>query len=426
VALIKSGDKEIRVGSGFVVDFDDGGASDIVYREDGSQEYVDKDSAKRPVRVFLLTSAANVAGVAPSKIKIALPSDPDTELPAVLVETDEGRGLALLRVDFPSSTDKYKSFQPPPPPPLVLSDEGIDTHMMGAGAEGSEPSSPNEIGSPVFALGYSGNGSGGPTMTSGIIAAVVSESKGKGGDKSSSSFVVSDAAVAEGMSGGPLVDIDGIVLGVGVDAPSSEQQKLGNYAVSAEECEVFLAGAEGRCAARAAEAFGMIGDEDDGGGGRGGSRGRGRGRGSIDKEEEIEKVETTLIASKRQRTRSSSESEEAAAPSSSPSPIKHDNEKGVAGYRVMLYSDPLMQSKRAQIASILSRVAKLDETRAENTMLAAGALGAGMVTEFLVVEAEEEEDCVSSKTARANAERLCRLLSGEELRAEVEPIVLLE
>ena len=170
----------------------------------------------------------------------------------------------------------------------------------------------------------------------------------------------------------------------------------------------------------------MIGDEDDGGGGRGGSRGRGRGRGSIDKEEEIEKVETTLIASKRQRTRSSSKSEEAAAPSSSPSPIKHDNEKGLAGYRVMLYSDPLMQSKRAQIASILSRVAKLDETRAENTMLAAGALGAGMVTEFLVVEAEEEEDCVSSKTARANAERLCRLLSGEELRAEVEPIVLLE
>ena len=116
VDLIKSGDKEVKVGLGFVVDFDDVGASNIVYCEDGSQEYVDKDSFKRPVRVYLLMSAANVAGFTPSKIKMALPSDPKTEFPAVLVETDEGRGMALLRVDFPSNTDKYKSFQPPPPP----------------------------------------------------------------------------------------------------------------------------------------------------------------------------------------------------------------------------------------------------------------------------------------------------------------------
>ena len=159
--------------------------------------------------------------------------------------------MALLRI----RVDEDAEFVPPPP--LILSTK---RNAM--------------LGTPAYAMGYPSGGVVGPAMTSGIVCGnalglvsgvsagrasegtLTNETSGKdvlpenglnnlnntvneGSDKKTR-YIVTDAAMAGGMSGGPLVDgSSGNVLGVNA-LINMELRALGNYAVSASECIEFL------------------------------------------------------------------------------------------------------------------------------------------------------------------------------------------
>ena len=99
------------------------------------------------------------------------------------------------------------------------------------------------VGTTAFAFGYPAtNLQQGPAMTSGIVCGI---SNGLGipvTDMSlfnSTTYVVTDAGMSGGMSGGPLVDRTGTVLGV-VALIRPDLRSLGNYAVSSKELQAFL------------------------------------------------------------------------------------------------------------------------------------------------------------------------------------------
>jgi ATP-dependent Clp protease adapter protein ClpS len=111
-----------------------------------------------------------------------------------------------------------------------------------------------EVGTVAFAHGYPASRLRGPAMTSGIVCGVAdglgvpdsmsSPSTSRQDQESASvgddtTFVVTDAAMSGGMSGGPLVDVNGKVLGVNA-LVRPDLRALGNYAVSAEEVIRFL------------------------------------------------------------------------------------------------------------------------------------------------------------------------------------------
>ena len=82
-------------------------------------------------------------------------------------------------------------------------------------------------------------------MTCGIVSGAAKgiglEAISNGDERKSAptSYVVTDAAMAGGMSGGPLVDVNGVVLGVNA-LVRPDLGALGNYAVAASECTKFL------------------------------------------------------------------------------------------------------------------------------------------------------------------------------------------
>jgi S1-C subfamily serine protease/ATP-dependent Clp protease adapter protein ClpS len=105
-----------------------------------------------------------------------------------------------------------------------------------------------EVGTVAYAHGYPASRLRGPAMTSGIVCGIadglgVPDSMSMSSRETSSTdettFVVSDAAMSGGMSGGPLVDSNGNVLGV-IALIRPDLRALGNYAVSAQELIGFL------------------------------------------------------------------------------------------------------------------------------------------------------------------------------------------
>ena len=137
---------------------------------------------------FILTNQHVVEGA--SAVTVTLPSG--GEHPAIVVAEDAHHDLAVLKIDVAGL------------PALSLgSVDGLD------------------IGETVVAVGYALDLSGGPTVTSGIISSLdrtinVQGSNGSGTPRSYTGLLQTDAALNHGNSGGPLVTLDGRVIGVNV------------------------------------------------------------------------------------------------------------------------------------------------------------------------------------------------------------------
>jgi S1-C subfamily serine protease len=200
-------------GSGFVVDFNE--------QEDD------------PSTTYVLT-AAHVA-LPGYQISCQLEgAEGLRQYPASIVGRNATLDLALLRLETDS-----KSF-----PSLKLSDKLPAT------------------GENTFAFGFPASRLRGPAMTSGIVCGLA-DGLGRPEDDSVSAiknltkneqeddnvflcnagddtlFVVTDAAFSSGMSGGPLVNVQGQVIGVNA-LIRPDLRALGNYAVSAAEAKKFL------------------------------------------------------------------------------------------------------------------------------------------------------------------------------------------
>ena len=350
-------------GSGFIVEFGD----------DSSSLDVDEEMKDR---CHILTSAH----VAPPgwKVSVTFPSDPDKEYSAEVVGRKLNSDLALLRVE--TNADDSEDY--PFPPPLMMSDEDVFTSI---GTESSKPPL-SEIGSPVYAFGYP-MGVEGPTMTSGILSATtkginyMDAPTGEEGTEKSrpfeqTSFVITDAAMAGGMSGGPLVNYNGIVVGVNA-LVRPDLRALGNYAVSALECEEFLEKLE---------------EQNSGEGGRSPRR-----------------------ASARKSPESTSEGRKSNRGPQEPAGSSAADD--VAGFRVMLYG---YSTSKDEAEKILRRLAGLDQNRAENALRSATSFGSGVVDEFYVSGSRG-----GPKAAQKSAESLKSKLESEGLMAVVEPVHIL-
>jgi len=283
------------LGSGFVVDFDGTDESD------SEEEYL-----------YLLTSAHVV--IPGKRIEVAFPVldlDPatttttTTTFDATVIDRDVAIDLALIRVQRSANIS---------PPALKLYD-GVA-----------------EVGTLAFAHGYPG-GVSGAAMTSGIVCATT---KGLGLPSVRSGrtlqepflqanetvFVVTDAAMAGGMSGGPLVSVDGTVLGVNA-LVRPDLRALGNYAVSASECRSFL----------------------------------------------TKVAATQLLMASSTKT-------------STDSGVTGNGDAQNIGYRVVLYNDPM--NTRARVAKVLNDIADLNADDANQVMMDAHTTGSGIVREFIL------------------------------------------
>lgn len=114
-----------------------------------------------------------------------------------------------------------------------------------------------EVGTTVFAHGYPASRLRGPAMTSGIVCgiadglglpdddfrttATTATTTSSEDDETidSTTFIVTNAAMSGGMSGGPLVDGQGRVVGINA-LIRPDLRALGNYAVSSVELVEFL------------------------------------------------------------------------------------------------------------------------------------------------------------------------------------------
>ena len=368
--------KENSQGSGFVVAFDDTAAMD------------DDDDDEMKDRVYILTSAH----VAPPgwKVSVTFPGDPDKQYPATVVGRKLNSDLALLCVETIADEDEDYPF----PPPLVLTAEDVSTDTSGGTSDGRVPTS--EIGSPVYAFGYP-MGVEGPTMTCGILSATTNGinymdaptgeepseiSKSRPFEKTA--FVITDAAMAGGMSGGPLVNNEGIVLGINA-LVRPDLRALGNYAVSALECETFLEKLEDK------------------------------------RSKDARKSGATKRVSSRTSVVNSSDDDDTSDRGQTQQQSSAVADEGVAGYRVMLYG---YSTDKADATRTIRRVAGLDELRAENAMRSTSSFGAGVVDEFYVAESGNRERAV--KAARKSADDLLEKLKAEGMMAEVEPLNLLK
>mmetsp|Transcript_9186 Transcript_9186/g.13841 ORF Transcript_9186/g.13841 Transcript_9186/m.13841 type:complete len:188 (-) Transcript_9186:1519-2082(-) len=186
------------------------------------------------------------------------------------------------------------------------------------------------------------------------------------------------------MSGGPLVNHEGIVLGINA-LVRSDLRALGNYAVSALECEAFLERLEDKQS----------------------------------KQVNRSSRTSTNRVSRRAKANAVNDDELEDLPEEESSSMPAEDE-GVAGYRVMLYG---YSSDKGDAIKTLRRVAGLDELRAENAMRSTNSFGAGVVDEFYVAESGSRERAV--KAARKSADDLLDKLKSEGMMAEVEPLNLL-
>jgi S1-C subfamily serine protease len=200
-------------GSGFVVDLP-------------SSSY---NAAADGTNYTYLITAAHVA--APGyDICLSFPPNDTTERKATVMARNQTLDLALLRIQADEIAAKLNSLS------LAL-------HLP-------------PVGTTAFAHGYPASRLRGPAMTTGIVCgiadglglpddsinnstAALQQQLGNQFFNDTTTFVVTDAAMAGGMSGGPLTDSRGTILGVNA-LIRPDLRALGNYAVSAQEVRFFL------------------------------------------------------------------------------------------------------------------------------------------------------------------------------------------
>jgi ATP-dependent Clp protease adapter protein ClpS len=166
-------------------------------------------------------------------------------------------------------------------------------------------------------------------MTSGIVCAaargvVTDDSSNQHQNQNQQTlYVVTNAAMAGGMSGGPLVDANGTVLGVNA-LINMELRALGNYAVDATECRAFLSDLAERLAVR---------DEN--------------------------KHNNNNIAT---------------------TSLEEDTDNASDVVCVLLYNDRF--NKRERVSKILKEIAKLNDEEADKVMMEAHTKGRSVIREF--------------------------------------------
>lgn len=122
-----------------------------------------------------------------TRVRVSFGNDENSDMPATVVGTDDKTDLAVLKVHF----DR------PVPPERVARLGDSSTVRVGQWAIA--------IGNP---LGV------GETLTVGVISAKNRELSGVQGIRSYRDMIQTDAAINMGNSGGPLVDLDGRVIGI--------------------------------------------------------------------------------------------------------------------------------------------------------------------------------------------------------------------
>jgi S1-C subfamily serine protease len=161
---------------------------------------------------FILTNEHVVENA--ETITVTLPNGRD--LPARVVASDHDHDLAVLKVDA----------------------TGLTAVSLG-------DSSKLVVGERVVAIGYALDLSGGPTVTSGVISSLqrtieVQDSNGGPGSTTRTyrDVIQTDAALNPGNSGGPLVTLDGRVVGIDV-AGSSQAENIG-FAVAVNAAKALI------------------------------------------------------------------------------------------------------------------------------------------------------------------------------------------
>ena len=146
--------------------------------------------------------------------KVTLPDG--RTLSARVLTTDQAHDLAVLKIDA----------------------RNLSTVTLG-------DSSKVAVGERVIAIGYALDLSGAPTVTSGIISSIqrtIEVQDSSGGPQTSTrtyhDMIQTDAALNSGNSGGPLVTLDGEVIGINA-AGSSQAENVG-FAVAIDAAKSIL------------------------------------------------------------------------------------------------------------------------------------------------------------------------------------------
>lgn len=152
----------------------------------------------------ILTNAHVVEGATDVTVRFAGETEPR---PAVVLATDPGNDLALLKIDATGLK------------PATFAQPGTI-----------------RIGDQVIAIGYALALDGGPSVTSGIISAlkrtIITESGALNG------LIQTDAAISSGNSGGPLVNLRGEVVGINTAVARSDVNQAANnvgFSISVDE-----------------------------------------------------------------------------------------------------------------------------------------------------------------------------------------------
>ena len=373
------------LGSGFIVDFSKYNPYDTI-----------EDS-----HIFLIT-AAHVA-LPGHTIFIRFPLDNEGEnmntdsIPAKVIGRQTTSDLALLRIN---KKDLFKS---------SFSDvTSIISPLPIAQSKGHGKA---DVGSLAFACGFPSGilSSNGPALTMGIVCGMapgLSSSNtgqselndkdlnlnidGKKDDNtirasSNTMFIVTDAAMAGGMSGGPLVNIDGEVIGMN-SLVRSDLRALGNYAISDSTIESFLT--------RLGDLYFYQ------------QQRKQNGQPLSETKPSRKNCNVTLV-----------EGEFA----------EENNQNSFHTYRIVLYNDNY--NKRERVAKILQETLDFETEKAEEIMMSAHQKGRAIIKEFIdnpigdVSNLSNESSTGSNgMSARETAMSIYQILKKEDLLVEVEHI----